>query len=714
MKKSVIIPLLVSLTLALSAQAQTSSAPTVEELQKQIQLLLSQMGSLQKEITALKSTPTVPVTPTITPSPIISVPAVLPTDIDESEVTGTETDFIPPPILTRSLFRGSRGEDVRQLQEFLAQDSTIYPEGIITGYYGIGTEAAIKRWQAKNGIPAVGVVGRQTIAKFKTFVATYSPIQPTKREVTPPISKPEPDKIAACPALATVDICPAGEERIVTYKSAQCGVYYACKPRENTRTDNTNANLKKISSIQTDNRFAVNLYDPEGIQKFTIYGSKGTEIHQGYPACRKEWTSPTFSADSAEFPLKLSLNDCASSQYTTTLSTSVVVKPLSEGLTFPYTFTNGKVVSSSNEARSYCYANGPGSGQSVAAECETKFGVVYTSVTTTTSGRAIYSTDVFASCMTRSGFSAEAKQIKTWAQSPDPIPWSALTSSAQNTVQSCEREYYGQGTVETGAAMCADGKDNDGDGFIDAADSSCGSDYVVTPPSGQKEQVWNSLGLKSWVKADADSARIAQLKSTCASVPYSSNIWTANAGNYSSADFGMPDSAKCQKASSCTASQYFDGTACVSTTQTTTTTGSCSQYGSGWHTMGSDGNCFDTNMTNYRTANGALYSCTATPTTGCSGTTTTTTTSSTCDSSLTALLGAGCHYMYNDSSGNQTFCDNNMTKSAKRGDTTTTAGCSGSSTTNSWPSDQPQFCLQPLGSTKQTLLPIKCRNKMRL
>ncbi|MEK7189019.1 MAG: hypothetical protein AAB671_00740, partial [Patescibacteria group bacterium] len=37
-----------------------------------------------------------------------------------------------------------------------------------------------------------------------------------------------------------------------------------------------------------------------------------------------------------------------------------------------------------------------------------------------------------------------------------------------------------------------------------------------------------------------------------------------------------------------------------------------------WHIMGSDGNCFDSSMLNYYTANSTLYSCASTPTTGCS------------------------------------------------------------------------------------------------
>lgn len=151
------------------------------------------------------------------------------------------------------------------------------------------------------------------------------------------------------------------------------------------------------------------------------------------------------------------------------------------------------------------------------------------------------------------------------------------------------------------------------------------------PVSSQKQQIWNSLGLQSYIRTDADSARIEQLKQSCVNVPSSSNIWMPNAGNSASSDFGMPDPSKCQRAASCASGQYFDGANCVSSTA---------------------------------------------PPGGYSS----------CDSSLIALLGTGCHYMYNDSSGNQIYCNNEMTKSAKRGDSATTAGCASSST--SWPTDQ--------------------------
>lgn len=64
--------------------------------------------------------------------------------------------------------------------------------------------------------------------------------------------------------------------------------------------------------------------------------------------------------------------------------------------------------------------------------------------------------------------------------------------------------------------------------------------------------------------------------------------------------------------------------------------------------------------------------------TDCGGTSTTTTTTTDCSASLVSLLGTGCHYMYNDSTGNGVYCDGPMTKSAKSGDTTTQPGCSSS------------------------------------
>jgi type II secretory pathway pseudopilin PulG len=62
----------------------------------------------------------------------------------------------------RTLVRGTQGEDVRALQETLATDPDIYPEGIVSGFFGPLTEAAVRRFQARFDMEQAGIVGPQT------------------------------------------------------------------------------------------------------------------------------------------------------------------------------------------------------------------------------------------------------------------------------------------------------------------------------------------------------------------------------------------------------------------------------------------------------------------------------------------------------------------------------------------------------------------------
>jgi peptidoglycan hydrolase-like protein with peptidoglycan-binding domain len=63
------------------------------------------------------------------------------------------------PTPGKTMKRGSSGTDVTLLQQFLARDKSVYPEGAITGTYGPLTETAVKRFQAKNGIASSGTPG---------------------------------------------------------------------------------------------------------------------------------------------------------------------------------------------------------------------------------------------------------------------------------------------------------------------------------------------------------------------------------------------------------------------------------------------------------------------------------------------------------------------------------------------------------------------------
>ena len=58
--------------------------------------------------------------------------------------------------LSGTLGFGSEGEDVSSLQSFLSKDSSIYPEGLVTGLFGHATEDAVRRWQAAHDVVASG------------------------------------------------------------------------------------------------------------------------------------------------------------------------------------------------------------------------------------------------------------------------------------------------------------------------------------------------------------------------------------------------------------------------------------------------------------------------------------------------------------------------------------------------------------------------------
>ncbi|MBI5732751.1 peptidoglycan-binding protein [Candidatus Jorgensenbacteria bacterium] len=64
------------------------------------------------------------------------------------------------------LREGSKGDSVKTLQAILSLDSEIYPEGLITGFYGKATAKAVKRFQKKHDLDQVGLIGPNTLEKL--------------------------------------------------------------------------------------------------------------------------------------------------------------------------------------------------------------------------------------------------------------------------------------------------------------------------------------------------------------------------------------------------------------------------------------------------------------------------------------------------------------------------------------------------------------------
>ena len=109
-----------------------AAADTASDLQARIQALIAQVATLQQE---LGSAGTLPASSAITRSSVLAGPALC--------------------SISRTLARGVRGSDVECLQGILIEKGFLADDNA-TGYFGILTEAAVKRFQRDAGIVSSG------------------------------------------------------------------------------------------------------------------------------------------------------------------------------------------------------------------------------------------------------------------------------------------------------------------------------------------------------------------------------------------------------------------------------------------------------------------------------------------------------------------------------------------------------------------------------
>jgi peptidoglycan hydrolase-like protein with peptidoglycan-binding domain len=98
--------------------------------------------------------------------------------------------------LTSSLDIGSTGSNVTELQTYLATNASIYPSGLVTGYFGPLTQAAVQRFQAAQGIVSSGSpsttgygrVGPKTMAAINILMGSGG--NQTSWDTVPVLSTP--------------------------------------------------------------------------------------------------------------------------------------------------------------------------------------------------------------------------------------------------------------------------------------------------------------------------------------------------------------------------------------------------------------------------------------------------------------------------------------------------------------------------------------------
>lgn len=133
------------LPLPVLSQTSPSSVELIQTLKKQIEQLQTQIQAITTQMESLKKA--------------------------QGEIKGTVTEIKGTLKLLGQLREGMTGDDVKLLQEILATDPDIYPEGLITGYYGNLTKNAVKRFQKLAGLEQVGNVGPQTLSKLNELLA---------------------------------------------------------------------------------------------------------------------------------------------------------------------------------------------------------------------------------------------------------------------------------------------------------------------------------------------------------------------------------------------------------------------------------------------------------------------------------------------------------------------------------------------------------------
>ncbi|MEM9336808.1 MAG: peptidoglycan-binding domain-containing protein [Patescibacteria group bacterium] len=86
------------------------------------------------------------------------------------QVQGAQTSSIG---FTESLEVGETNDDIAWIQKLLATDEAIYPDGIVSGFYGPKTVEAIRNLQNRFGLDPVGVIGPATQTILEAFLAAF-------------------------------------------------------------------------------------------------------------------------------------------------------------------------------------------------------------------------------------------------------------------------------------------------------------------------------------------------------------------------------------------------------------------------------------------------------------------------------------------------------------------------------------------------------------
>ncbi len=244
------------LLVILFAVPLVSFALTTEEIQAQIQSYREQIRVLQQQLDELRQ-----------------------------PQHATSTPLFPRwrricPLLTHDVPFWSTSDVVRAIQEALAEDQTVYPGGLATGYFGPLTQSALQR-----------LVDRLTAQGFATTTLPFDErarVGPWLRKLLlrywcsnapPPIFPPD----LTCPAVATTtprEPCAGTWERLSGWRS--CHVGWRCiptLPATNQQPTISSFAGPTALTVRESGTWTIQASDPEGdaLSYRLVWGDEGVE-----------------------------------------------------------------------------------------------------------------------------------------------------------------------------------------------------------------------------------------------------------------------------------------------------------------------------------------------------------------------------------------------------------------------------------------------------
>ena len=148
MKNKIFVSVIVTLAMLSGPMYSFAQTTGTTSVSSQVQSLLDQIKSLQTQIQTLQAL--------------------------QEQIVKAQGEVSQSLKLIRSLREGMSGDDVKALQTILAADTSIYPEGLLTGFYGRLTSEAVKKFQKKYGIEMLGLVGPKTLKKLNEEIDKLS------------------------------------------------------------------------------------------------------------------------------------------------------------------------------------------------------------------------------------------------------------------------------------------------------------------------------------------------------------------------------------------------------------------------------------------------------------------------------------------------------------------------------------------------------------